>query len=216
MKTSLRSRLMLGAAAAVVVLGAAAYACKGFLDTPAQGTLDVNALTSKIGVEGALIATYRSLDCNNATNGNWGCAASNWPFSSITSDEAYKGSEATDQPQATDIELYAWSSDKAQDYLDRKWASMYEGVVRANSTLRLLAKVCAQKPCSEISDADIDGIRGEAIFLRAHYHFELWRMWGNVPYYYENADVASCASQPDVCREPNNSNPAAGVDSVAN
>src|SRR5438477_8405778 len=95
------------------------YACKDFLDTPAQGTLNENALATKAGVEGSLIAAYRSLDCNNATNGNWGCAASNWPFGSITSDDAYKGSEASDQPQATKLELYVWSSDQAQDYLDQ-------------------------------------------------------------------------------------------------
>ena len=29
--------------------------------------------------------------------------------------------------------------------------------------------------------ADAKGIEGEAIFLRAHYHFEAWRMWGNIP-----------------------------------
>ncbi len=66
MKTLLRSRLMLGVAL-FVVLGAAAYACKDFLNTPAQGALDQNALKTKVGVEGALIAAYRSLDCNNAT-----------------------------------------------------------------------------------------------------------------------------------------------------
>ena len=38
---------------------------------------------------------------------------------------------------------------------------------------------------SEILKADQDGIRGEAIFLRAHYHFEAYRMWGNIPYYTE-------------------------------
>jgi hypothetical protein len=184
MRNSWRFKLLAGTACLLAV-AAITYACKDFLDTPTQGLLDENALATKAGVEGSLIAAYRSLDCNNATNGNWGCAASNWPFGSITSDDAYKGSEASDQPQATKLELYAWSSDQAQDYLDRKWASMYEGVVRANATLRLLARVCPAKPCSEISDADIDGIRGEAIFLRAHYHFELWRMWGNVPYYYE-------------------------------
>jgi hypothetical protein len=206
MKTSLRSRLVLGTVS-FVLLGAALYACKNFLDTPSQGTLDVNALSTKAGVEGALIATYRSLDCNNATNGNWGCAASNWPFGSITSDEAYKGSEASDQPQATDIELYAWSSDKAQDYLDRKWASMYEGISRANATLRLLAKVSAQKP-GEISALDSAGIAGEAIFLRAHYHFELWRMWGNIPYYTE-VDTLDF-------RKPNNANVQQGITDIGN
>src|SRR2546430_15708269 len=151
---------MLGGTACLLVGLAITYACSVFLDTPAQGALEEGALLTKAGVEGSLIAAYRSLDCNNATNGNWGCAASNWPFGSITTDDAYKGSEASDQPQATKLELYAGSSDQAQDYLDRKWASMYEGMGRANATIQFLEKVCAQKPCSEISDADIDGIRG--------------------------------------------------------
>src|SRR5213079_3130986 len=146
------------------------YACKDFLQTPPQGALDDNALATKVGVEGSLIAAYRSLDCNNATNGNFGCAASDWPFGSITSDEAYKGSEDFDQPQATKLELYAWSSDQAQDYLDRKWASMYEGVARANATIRFLEKVSQAKP-GAISHDDSIGILGEALFLRAHYHF---------------------------------------------
>src|SRR2546428_2920845 len=203
MKNLLRSRLVLGAAV-FALIGAITYACKNFLDTPAQGTLDENALATKAGVEGSLIAAYRSLDCNNATNGNWGCAASNWPFGSITSDDAYKGSEATDQPQATKLELYAWSSDQAQDYLDRKWASMYEGVVRANATIRLLQAVSQSKP-GEISHADSMGIMGEALFLRAHYHFELWRMWGNVPYYFETDNDY---------RKPNDTDAARGADSV--
>jgi len=183
MKNSSNFKVAVGTACLALAL-AITYACKDFLQTPPQGALDDNALATKVGVEGSLIAAYRSLDCNNATNGNWGCAASDWPFGSITSDEAYKGSEDFDQPQATKLELYAWSSDQAQDYLDRKWASMYEGVVRANFTLRLLAKVSRLKPL-EVSRADSASIAGEARFLRAHYHFEAWRMWGNIPYYFE-------------------------------
>ncbi|MFN2572110.1 MAG: RagB/SusD family nutrient uptake outer membrane protein, partial [Gemmatimonadales bacterium] len=183
MKTLLRSRLVLGTTV-LALLGAITYACKGFLDTPAQGTLEQEALLTKSGVEGSLIAAYRTLDCTNSV-GAWGCAASNWTFGDITSDDAYKGSEATDQPGATQIELYNWTTGQAPDYLDQKWATVYEGVVRTNSTLRLLERVRSEKP-TEISDADAQGIKGEAVFLRAHYHFEAWRMWGNVPYYHEH------------------------------
>src|SRR5713226_171939 len=198
MKTLLRSRLVLGTAC-FTLLGVITYACKNFLDTPAQGTLDANALLTKAGVEGSLIATYRMLDCSDAV-GSWGCAASNWTFGDITSDDAYKGSEATDQPGATQIELYNWTTGQAPDYLDQKWSTVYEGVVRANSTLRLLDQVRTAKP-GEITDAVAKSIAGEALFLRAHYHFEAWRMWGNVPYYYEtDTDF----------RKPNN----LGVDSV--
>ena len=183
MKTLLSSRLVF-ATALLALLGAITYACKDFLDTPTQGTLDENALATKGGVEGSLIATYRMLDCTTTTTNNWGCAASNWAFASITTDDAYKGSEDSDQPQATQIELYAWDNPQAQDYIDQKWAIVYEGVVRANSTLRLLDNVRQNKP-GEITDADAMSIKGEALFLRAHYHFEAWRMWGNIPYYFE-------------------------------
>jgi hypothetical protein len=200
----LRSRLVLGTTFLALV-GVVTYACKNFLDTPAQGTLDENALATPAGVEGSLIAAYRSLDCNNATNGNWGCAASNWAFASITTEDAYKGSTFTDQYQAQNLELYNWAGDQAQDYLDRKWASMYEGVVRANATIRLLEKVSQARP-GEITQADSMGIKGEALFLRAHYHFELWRMFGNVPYYYEtDTDY----------RKANDTDPVRGADSVA-
>lgn len=175
-------RLLVGTASLVMALGVT-YACSDFLDTPPQGTLDETALVTKGGVEGALVAAYRMLDCTNSV-GSWGCAASNWAFGSITSDDAYKGSEASDQPGATQIELYDWQAGQAQDYLDQKWATSYEGVVRSNATLRLLDRVLLEKP-GDIAPADEDGIRGEAVFLRAHYHFEAWRMWGKIPYYYE-------------------------------
>src|SRR5256714_657897 len=168
MKTLLRSKLVLGTAC-FALLGAITYACKNFLDTPSQGTIQQETLLSKAGVEAALIAAYRMLDCTNSV-GAWGCAASNWPFGDITSDDAYKGSEASDQPGATQIELYNWTTGQAPDYLDQKWSTVYEGVVRANSTLRLLERVQTVKP-TEIPAGDAKGIRGEALFLRAHYHF---------------------------------------------
>jgi hypothetical protein len=62
---------------------------------------------------------------------------------------------------------------------------VYEGVVRTNATLRLLKEVQTAKP-TEIDDATAKGITGEAIFLRAYFHFEAYRMWGNVPYYRED------------------------------
>jgi len=102
-------------------------------------------------------------------------------FGSVTSDDAYKGSEATDQPNIDDVELFHWTTGLSEDYLNAKWVAVYEGVNRANAALRLLKQVRTEKP-GEISDADAKGIEGEATFLRAHYHFEAWRMWGNVPY----------------------------------
>jgi hypothetical protein len=171
---------------AVAILAAASlYGCKDFLNSNAspQGTLDEATLRNQAGVEGTLIAAYRQLDCTT-TSGAWGCAVSNWVWGSATSDDAYKGSEATDQPPVDQIEAFHWSTPGAQGYLNDKWRAMYEGVVRANSTLRLLEQVQAATP-GAITAVDAAGIEGEALFLRAHYHFEAWRMWGNIPYYKE-------------------------------
>jgi hypothetical protein len=169
---------------------AVAYGCKDFLTSNAtpQGALDAQVLYTKAGVEGSLIAAYRVLDCANSTQPNWGCAVSNWVWGSVTSDDAYKGSEASDQPAINDIEAYHWSTADAESYLDAKWRAVYEGVVRTNSTIRLLKKVVAAKPI-EISTADQNGIEGEALFLRAHYHFEAWRVWGRIPYYADPNDT---------------------------
>ena len=172
--------------------GATLYGCKNFLDNAAtpQGTLDQGTLTNKAGVEGTLIAAYRQLDCNN-TSSLWGCAVSNWAFGSVPSDDAYEGSEAGDQPPIAALEGYHWATPDAQDYLNSKWSQVYEGVARSNATLRLLKAAGGQIPA-----VDLRGIAGEAIFLRAHYHFEAWRMWGSIPYYREGDTDFRKANEP--------------------
>jgi starch-binding outer membrane protein, SusD/RagB family len=167
----------------VAVLAGAVYGCQDFLVTPPQGQLDELTLANRQGVEATLIGTYRMLGGWYGAVGGWGAAPSNWSFGSVTSDDAYKGSEPSDQSQINPIELYQWTSGGAEAYFNDKWRSVYEGVSRANSTLRLLSQV-EQVP-GELTTAEANSIRGEALFLRAHFHFEAWRMWENVPYYTE-------------------------------
>src|SRR5437660_5886817 len=177
------NRLLYGIAGVMLAAGVT-YACSNFLDIPAQGTVEVASLETKAGVEGSLIAAYRSLDCSSSSVGSWACTASNWVWGSVPSGDAHKGSNLGDQAPIFEVETYLWSAGEVQDYLNQKWSQVYEGVSRANNALRLLAKVRAEKP-GEIDDAEAAGIRGEAIFLRAHYHFEAYRMWQNIPYYTE-------------------------------
>jgi starch-binding outer membrane protein, SusD/RagB family len=167
----------------VLMLSGALAGCQDFLETPPQGALDELTLANRQGVEATLIGAYRMLDWANF--GGWGAAASNWPFGSVPSDDAYKGSDPADQNQITSLELYTWETGGAETYLNDRWRRLYEGVVRTNSTIRLLNRVRADRP-GEISDALASSIRGEALFLRAQYHFEAWRTWGNIPYYRED------------------------------
>src|SRR5205814_6820492 len=116
---------------AVVMLAAGvAYACKDFLNIPAQGTVIEQSLETKAGVEGSLIAAYRSLDCSSSSAGSWGCAASNWVWGSVPSGDAHKGSNAGDQPPISDIEIYAWNVGEAEGYRSEERRVGKEGEAR--------------------------------------------------------------------------------------
>lgn len=180
-RASKRTHLLL---TGLVLVAGGIYGCKDFLVGPPQGTLDELSLANEDGVEATLIGAYALLGGWIPGIGAWGAAASNWPFGSVPSDDAYKGSDAADQAPITDLELYNWGTGGSESYLNDKWASVYEGVSRSNATINLLNRVEEETP-DEIADADANSIRGEALFLRAHYHFEAWKMWENIPYYTE-------------------------------
>jgi hypothetical protein len=163
----------------IVIILIILFACKeDFLEKPAQGNLDAVTLANQDGVEGSLIAAYSLLD-GWAAYGEWGGGASNWIFGSVASDDAYKGSEPGDQQPTQDVELYQWGTAGADSYLNSKWEVSYDGINRANATITLMRSV------EGITQEDQDRIEGEALLLRAHYHFEAWKLWGNIPYYTE-------------------------------
>lgn len=156
------------------------YACsESFLDAPPQSSLDEGTLGNQKGVEASLISAYSMLDGWNddwgTFNPPWGGAGSNWIWGSVTSDEAYKGSEPGDQLEIQQVELYQWAP--GNNYFNVKFRALYEGIARANATIKLMKK-------SENIEEQ-ERIEGEARFLRAHYHFDAWKLWKNVPYYTE-------------------------------
>ena len=205
MRRASRRHLLVGATVPVVLL-AIGYGCNGkdYLTQAAtpQGVLNEKTLSTLSGVEGSLIATYRALDWNSAVGGSQANAASNWIWGSVASDDAYKATESSDFNSINDIEAYNWGTGLAEGILNDKWRGMYEGISRANATLRLLKEAQAAN-ASAIDAATAKAIQGEAVFLRAHYHFELYRMWGNVPYLREtDADFRKPAiTGPEVITE---------------
>ncbi|MDX2285555.1 MAG: RagB/SusD family nutrient uptake outer membrane protein [Bacteroidia bacterium] len=171
--------LMMGALAAVMIT----TACdKDFLDRTPQGVLDQSVLASKRGVNGLLIAAYSELDgWAGWNNGDvWASAGTNWVYGDVTSDDAYKGSDAGDQSEILLIERYTSTSDNR--YYRAKWGAVYDGVTRSNDVLTVLALA----PETEFTAAERVQIQAEARFLRAHYHMEAKKMWNKVPYIDEN------------------------------
>ncbi|MDX1908376.1 MAG: RagB/SusD family nutrient uptake outer membrane protein [Bacteroidia bacterium] len=176
------------------IVGTLAACTAEFLEIPAQGALDEGTLANKVGVEAALISAYSMLDGWNSNWGQfsppWPTAGSNWIWGSVASDDAYKGSEPGDQGEISQIELFQWAP--GNTYFDGKFKALYEGVARANATQILMAKA------EGIESADQARIEGEVKFLRAHFHFDAWKMWKNVPYYTEADEDFKKTNEADI------------------
>lgn len=110
---------------------------KSFLERDPQGELPESQVINSKGIEASLIGAYGILNGNvNGTWGNYASAPSQWLFGEVGADNAHKGSEATDQPNMNMIEFHTPNS--SNDNLSTMWEVYYEGVSRANNTLRLL------------------------------------------------------------------------------
>jgi starch-binding outer membrane protein, SusD/RagB family len=154
------------------------YSCKKFLNQPIANQLSPSVLATKAGVDGLLIGAYAMLPMsgNPTTGDTWGGSVSNWHFGGIGSDDANKGSNPTDQPDAAAIMNH--SVDGSNDYVRTKWWSCLDGVQRANDVLRELPQVKDGSVTAEYAAE----VTAEAKFLRGVFNLELSKVYRNVPY----------------------------------
>ncbi|HLO46123.1 MAG TPA: RagB/SusD family nutrient uptake outer membrane protein [Leadbetterella sp.] len=158
-----------------------AYSCKdSFLEIPATASLSEAQLTSKAGVEGALIGAYSSLNAKGYSRLG---APNNWVYGSILGGDANKGTDAGDYTAINPMQRY--EVDPTNGDVNDTWRPKYEGISRCNATIRLATASTA------LSDADKKRILGEARMLRGHYYFELKKLFNNVPYVDEKVDFGS-------------------------
>lgn len=171
-------RGVIGMVAASMVL---AYSCKdSFLEVPVTGQLDEGILAGRQGLESSLIAVYSQVNGRS----NRMASPSNWVWGSIRGADANKGTDPGDFSDINPIQRY--EALPTQGVIRDKYAGNYEGIARANSTLKLLLKAGPEVP------ADFKtSIEAQAKFLRAHYYFELKRAFGDVPYVDENVDYGT-------------------------
>ena len=167
---------------------------KDFLNKTPQGELGETQISNGEGVEGLLIGAYSILNGNvSGTWGNYAAAPSQWVFGEITSDNAHKGSEETDQPNMNLLEMM--SATPTNDNLTTMWQVYYEGILRCNATLRLL--YADQQGSKNIAANRAKEIEGEVKMLRGHYYFFLWRVFKNLPYIDENTSVDEAKVKPN-------------------
>ncbi|MBK0378638.1 RagB/SusD family nutrient uptake outer membrane protein [Mucilaginibacter segetis] len=167
----------------LIILGSVAtlafsMSCKKFLEKTPTGSLNTVVLANKAGVDGLLIGAYALVDGNyNGQLGDpWTSGTDNWIYGSVAADDAHKGSTPGDQPDAAAIE--ARTPTGVNGYLDPKWRAMFAGVQRANDVLREIPLVTD----GSLTEDNIAQATAEARFLRGFFHFELAKIWRNVPY----------------------------------
>ena len=177
----MKIKLIIFITAVLTMIG---FSCSdSFLDTQPFGAVTQTTLTSnEKGADALLIAAYSNLDgFSGWDNSNpWGGAASNWTFGSIAGGDAYKGSEANDQPDITPIERHETTG--TNPYVEGKWYNYYDGIARANDAIKAFIALDAKLITEERRNIRL----GEARFLRAFYHFELRKVFGKVPYITED------------------------------
>ena len=154
------------------------FACKDqFLEVPPTASLAQAQLSSKAGVEGALIGAYAQL----AGKGYSRLAAgNNWVWGSIRGGENNKGTDAGDFTSINPMQRYEVQPTDGD--LNSTWQAKYEGIARCNATINLA------NGSKELSAADKTRIVAEARFLRGHYYFELKKLFNSVPYVDETQD----------------------------
>ena len=156
-------------------------ACKSdFLEQKTVGVLTEAEAQSVKGARQFLTSTYAALKGNGWEGGGY-----NWVYGSISGGDANKGSDAGDQ--AAIVPIQQFTHDPSNAYFNIKWRALYEGVARANGTIRIVTKLTDK----DITAVEKTEILAEARFLRGFYHFEAKKMWNNIPFVDETIDVTN-------------------------
>jgi hypothetical protein len=157
------------------------FSCKKtWLEQSPLGGIDESQLTNKKGVEALLTGAYSLLDGAGSAKNDFLAASSttaNWIYGSICGTEAYTG-RTGDITAINAMEQFEATSENS--LLAAKWGTLYDAIQRCNDVLRIMKKA------SDIDADDQKRIEGEARFLRGFYHFELKKIWKNIPFVNED------------------------------
>ena len=167
-----------------------------FLSRQPKGSLSGDQLLDPAGAESLVTAAYAGLAQNFGEVGlAFTYPVSNWSFSDMRSDDAYKGGGGTgDLSDYHSLEIGIITADNST--INNKWRALYYGIARANSALRALVKI------SEDDFGLVNRRIAEVKVIRGHFYFDLIKNFGTFPYIDENvaeADIQNVKN--DLTRE---------------
>lgn len=151
-----------------------------FLDNKPQGVLSDEVIQKGGQVDLLTNAAYAALMGPNPQDWSvWLFPVTNWSYGSVRSDDAYKGGGGTGDVQEIH-RMEIMDVDATNGNVDSKWYHLYTSVQRCNSALRMLNGM------TDAQMADRSVQIAEMKFLRAHFYFELSRLFNKIVYFEED------------------------------
>lgn len=167
----------------ILALGCTALltACsEDFLENTPQGSLSDGVMNSTEAIDLLVNAAYAGLSGITNEQGD-PCMrpTSNWSYGEVRADNAYKGGGG--EGDVWDVHAMETFQVQANNgNIDGKWFNLYSLISRCNAALRVLNK-------ADEADVPVKASRiAEMKVLRAHFYFELVRLFNKVPYMDEN------------------------------
>jgi starch-binding outer membrane protein, SusD/RagB family len=185
---------------AILFILAMSYSCSDeFLTKSPLGSTSEKVFYDEKGIDALLTGTYAMVGGSSLWDISWGASIQNWTYGSVASDDAYKGSEITDQVPVNDIER--WVVQPTNNYPADKWKlCLGMGVDRANKTLKVIN---ATEEAGTITAEKANIFRAETRFLRGLYYFEAWLVFGDyLPLITEETEDPAVVTNNPEKREP--------------
>ena len=155
-----------------------------FLENKPQGSLSDGVMNSTESIDLLVNAAYAGLTgFTNEQGDPWIRPTSNWSYGEVRADNAYKGGGGEgDIWDFHAMETFQVQSNNGN--LDGKWFNLYSLISRCNAALRVLNN-------ADEAEVPVKASRiAEMKVLRAHFYFELSRLFNKVPYIDENLATA--------------------------
>ncbi|MGN1245568.1 MAG: RagB/SusD family nutrient uptake outer membrane protein [Muribaculaceae bacterium] len=159
-----------------------------FLENKPQGSLSDGVMTSTEAIDLLVNSAYAGLTgFTNEQGDPWIRPTSNWSYGEVRADNAYKGGGG--EGDIWDVHAMETFQVQANNgNLDGKWFNLYSLISRCNAALRVLNaadEAVVKTKASRIAEMKV---------LRAHFYFELVRLFNQIPYFDENLATADYAS----------------------
>ncbi|MGE0019372.1 MAG: RagB/SusD family nutrient uptake outer membrane protein [Draconibacterium sp.] len=160
----------------MTILMTISFSCsEDFLNKEPMGVTSENVFYNAKGIDALLTGTYSMIRGSALWTVSWGASIQNWTYGSAASDDAYKGSEVTDQVPVNDIER--WEVTPTNGYPADKWRlTIGMGVDRANKTIKVINKSLED---GTITQDQATKYLAEVRFLRALFYFEARLVFGD-------------------------------------